>query len=80
MAVAGCYAFTAAALAAAALLRGLGGPWFWLAWLIASAGMLREAWRLRRHDLPRSAYGLHFSRQVQLGALLLLGLILAART
>jgi len=41
--------------------------------------MLREAHLLRRPDLPRSAYGLHFSRQVQLGALLLLGLILASR-
>jgi 4-hydroxybenzoate polyprenyltransferase len=77
--VAGCYALTAAALAGAALLCGLGGAGFWLAWAIASAGMLREAWQLRRLDLPRSAYGLHFSRQVQLGALLLLGLILASR-
>jgi len=79
MVVAGCYALTAAALAGAALLRGLGGSGFWLAWAIASAGMLREAWQLRRLDLPRAAYGLHFSRQVQLGALLLLGLILASR-
>jgi len=77
--VAGCYAITAAALAGAALLRGLGGTLFWLAWAIAAAGMLREAWQLRRFALPRSAYGLHFSRQVQLGALLLLGLILASR-
>jgi 4-hydroxybenzoate polyprenyltransferase len=77
--VAGCYALTAAALGGAALLCGLGGAGFWLAWAIASAGMLREAWQLRRLDLPRSAYGLHFSRQVQLGALLLLGLILASR-
>jgi len=77
--VAGCYALTAAALAGAALLRGLGGPVFWLAWAIASAGMLREAWQLRRVDLPHSAYGLHFSRQVQLGALLLLALIVASR-
>ena len=77
--VVGCYALTAAALAGAALLRGLGGPFFWLAWAIASAGMLREALQLRRPDLPRSAFGLHFSRQVQLGALLLLGLILAGR-
>ena len=77
--VAGCYALTAAALGGAALLCGLGGAGFWLAWAIASAGMLREAWQLRRLDQPRSAYGLHFSRQVQLGALLLLGLILASR-
>ena len=68
----------ASLLAAAALVRGLAAPPFWLAWLLASAGMLREALLLARPDLPRSAYGRHFSRQVQLGALLLLGLVLSA--
>jgi 4-hydroxybenzoate polyprenyltransferase len=76
--VATCYGITAAGLAAAAVLRGLAAPPFWLAWLVGSAGMLREAWLLGRPDLPRSAYGQHFSRQVQLGALLLLGLVLSA--
>jgi 4-hydroxybenzoate polyprenyltransferase len=76
--VAACYGITAAALAAAALVRGLAAPTFWLAWLVASAGMLREALLLARPGLPRSAYGRHFSRQVQLGALLLLGLVLSA--
>ncbi|MFM9102958.1 MAG: hypothetical protein ACKOPS_17190, partial [Cyanobium sp.] len=51
---------------------------FWIPWLIASTGMLREAAVLRRADLPRSAYGRHFSRQVQLGALLLLALVLGS--
>jgi 4-hydroxybenzoate polyprenyltransferase len=77
--VAICYGLAAAALAAAARLQGLGGLWFWLCWAIAAAGMLLEALQLGRVDLPRSAYGIHFSRQVQLGALLLLGLILARR-
>jgi len=49
---------------------------FWLPWLVASAGMLREASLLLRPDLPRSAYGRHFSRQVWLGGLMLLAMIL----
>ena len=77
--VAACYAFTALALAAAARLQGLGGLAFWLLWAVASAGMLREALLLRSPDLPRAAFGRHFSRQVQLGALVLLALIAASR-
>ena len=73
-AVALCYGATAILLASAAVLRGV-GPLFWLLWAIASAGLLREAQHLRRADLPRSAYGLHFRHQVQLGALLLLALV-----
>ena len=75
-AVALCYGLTAAALALAAQLQGIGGALFWLPWALASAGMLREAQQLRRPDLPRSAYGHHFSNQVKLGGLLLLALIL----
>jgi 4-hydroxybenzoate polyprenyltransferase len=71
-----CYGATALALAAAAVLQGLGGPLFWIPWAVAAAGMQREAALLRRSDLPRSAYGRHFARQVQLGALLLLALVL----
>jgi 4-hydroxybenzoate polyprenyltransferase len=74
--VTACYGLTALLLAVAAQLRGIAGPLFWLPWLIASGGMLREALVLRRAHLPRSTYGLHFSHQVQLGALLLLALIL----
>jgi len=72
-----CYVLCAAALAGAALLRGLGTPLFWGPWAIAAVGMVREAWQLQRPDPPRSLYGRHFSRQVLLGALLLLGLVLA---
>ena len=78
--VAGCYAVTALALAAAVGLRGGGGPAFWLAWLVATVGMLREARTLAQPSLPRSAYGRHFSRQVLLGALLLLGMIVGLRS
>ena len=38
-----------------------------------------KAQQLRRPDLPRSAYGHHFSNQVKLGGLLLLALILSQR-
>ena len=38
--------------------------------------MVRGAWQLRLPQLPRSAYGRHFSQQVWLGALLLLALVL----
>jgi 4-hydroxybenzoate polyprenyltransferase len=69
-----CYAATAVLLALAAASRGL-GPVGWLLAALASAGMLREGWLLRRPDLPRSAYGQHFQRQVQLGALWLLALV-----
>jgi 4-hydroxybenzoate polyprenyltransferase len=70
-----CYAFAALALALAARLTGV-SPWFWPAWGLAAAGMVRGAWQLRLPELPRSAYGRHFSHQVWLGALLLLALVL----
>ena len=70
-----CYALAALALALAARLAGV-SPWFWPAWGLAAAGMVRGAWQLRLPELPRSAYGRHFSHQVWLGALLLLALVL----
>ena len=70
-----CYALAALALALAARLAGV-SPWFWPAWALAAAGMVRGAWQLRSPQLPRSAYGRHFSHQVWLGALLLLALVL----
>ena len=73
-AVALCYGAAALLLALAAALQGV-GPLFWPLWATAAAGMLREARRLQRSDLPRSAFGLHFRHQVQLGALLLLALV-----
>ena len=70
-----CYASTAALLALAAALQGVQTA-YWPLWALASGGLLREAWLLRPVDLPRSAFGLHFRHQVQLGALLLLALVL----
>ena len=72
------YAATALLLAGAAASRGL-TPIGWLLGAVAAAGMLREGWRLRRPELPRSAYGRHFQGQVQLGALVLLALVLGIR-
>lgn len=71
-----CYALTCICLAYAAMVQGIAVPAFWIPWLVASAGMLRECAALQRPDLPRSAYGRHFSHQVWLGGLLLLALIL----
>ncbi|MEX1317262.1 MAG: 4-hydroxybenzoate polyprenyltransferase [Synechococcaceae cyanobacterium] len=70
-----CYAATAVALGLAAGLRGL-HPLGWLLGLIAAAGMLREGWALRRPGPGDGSYGRHFGRQVLLGALLLLALVL----
>jgi len=78
LAVALSYAATALLLAAAAASRGL-APLGWLLGALAAAGMQREAWLLRRPELPRSVYGRHFQRQVLLGALLLLALVVGLR-
>lgn len=76
LAVALSYGVAVLALAAAALLRQIATPAFWLPWALAALAMQWEAWRLRSPALPRSAYGRHFTHQVRLGALLLLALIL----
>lgn len=78
LAVALCYGATALALAGAALQAGVSLA-FWPLWLLAAAGMQQQAAVLRRADLPASAYGRHFHRQVQLGALLLLALMVGLR-
>ncbi|MBM5798260.1 MAG: 4-hydroxybenzoate polyprenyltransferase [Cyanobacteria bacterium K_Offshore_0m_m2_072] len=74
LAVALCYGATALALAGAALHAGVSAA-FWPLWLLAAVLMQQQAATLRRADLPASAYGRHFQRQVQLGGLLLLALI-----
>ena len=74
LAVAFCYGSAGGLLAIASALQGV-APWFWLLWLVVVAGQLKEALALQRPQLPRSAYGQHFKRQVLLGALLLLGLV-----
>jgi len=78
LAVALCYGATALALAAAAALSGVSLA-FWPLWLLAAVLMQQQAAVLRRPALPAAAYGRHFQRQVQLGALLLLALIVGLR-
>ena len=77
LAVALCYGLTCAALALAVLLQGRAGLPFWLPWAAAALAMQQQAARLRRPDLPRSAYGRHFAVQVWLGGLLLLAVVLS---
>jgi 4-hydroxybenzoate polyprenyltransferase len=69
-----CYGGTALLLAWAAALQGV-NLWFWVLWLVACAGWLRETQLLQRLNLPRSAFGLHFRHQVLIGALVLLALV-----
>jgi len=76
--VALCYGAAALALAAAAVLSGVSLA-FWPLWLLAAVLMQQQAALLRRPALPAAAYGRHFQRQVQLGALLLLALIVGFR-
>jgi len=76
--VALCYGATALALAAAAVLSGVSFA-FWPLWLLAAVLMQQQAAVLRRPALPAATYGRHFQRQVQLGALLLLALIVGFR-
>jgi 4-hydroxybenzoate polyprenyltransferase len=75
-----CYAGTALCLALAALHlpRGLAAlsPAGWGLGAVAALGMVREGLALRGASGSRAFYGRHFSRQVWLGALLLLGLVL----
>lgn len=68
-----CYALTALALAISAALTGIGLA-FWPCWALAAFGMLREAWLLERPGF--AGFGRHFQRQVLLGGLLVLALIL----
>ena len=68
-----CYGLAVLALAAAAARSGI-GLLFWPLWLLAACGLVREGWLLERPGF--TGYGRHFQRQVLLGALLLLALIL----
>jgi 4-hydroxybenzoate polyprenyltransferase len=73
-----CYTAAATSLSLAAGLRGL-HPLGWLLALVAAGSMVRQGWLLRRLERtgppPAASYGRHFSRQVQLGGLLLLALV-----
>jgi 4-hydroxybenzoate polyprenyltransferase len=69
------YALSMLALAVAASSTGI-GVIFWPFWLVVAFGMQRATRALSVKQQPMAAYGVHFSQQVRLGALLLLGLVL----
>ena len=69
------YALSMLALAVAVSFAGI-GVIFWPFWLVVAFGMQRATRALKSvRQQPMSAYGVHFSDQVRLGALLLLGLV-----
>ena len=70
------YALSMLALAIAAACAGI-GVLFWPFWLVVAFGMQRATRALKSvKQQSMSVYGVHFSHQVRLGALLLLGLVL----
>lgn len=84
LAIGACYGITVIALALAAWISGVNAG-FWLLWLVASAGMVRETWLLQRAETSeqrggpatsRGFYGQQFAGQVRLGGLLLLALVI----
>ncbi|WP_413430568.1 4-hydroxybenzoate polyprenyltransferase [Synechococcus sp. Cu2B8-bc1011] len=70
------YALSMLALAVAAASAGV-GLIFWPFWIVVASGMQRATRALKSvRQQPMSLYGVHFSHQVLLGALLFLGLVL----
>ncbi len=69
-----CYALTCFFLAIAAF-KANPGLIYWPFWLITTWGMQREVFLLSSSPKDIKTSGLHFSNQVSLGSLLLLGLI-----
>ena len=71
-----CYFITSFFLAIAAFKANL-GMIFWPFWLISTLGMQREIFLLSSRPKGIKTSGLHFSNQVRIGSLLLLGMILS---
>ncbi len=74
-----CYVLTCFFLALAAFKANLGLIYFPF-WLITTIGMQREVFLLNSRQKGIKTSGLHFSNQVKLGSLLLLGMILSKLT
>ena len=71
------YGLTAASLAVAAATADV-GVLFWPFWVIATIGLWRSTQTLRAAEQqPAAVYARHFGRQVQIGTLLLIGLVLS---
>jgi 4-hydroxybenzoate polyprenyltransferase len=71
-----CYVLTVVALGVAAASAGV-HPLFWIFWLGAALLMQISCQSLNHRNATMASFGLHFRRQVQLGSLLLLGLIVS---
>ena len=71
-----CYVVTVVALGVAAASAGV-HPLFWIFWLGAALLMQISCQSLNHKNATMASFGLHFRRQVQLGSLLLLGLIVS---
>ena len=71
-----CYVLTVVAHGVAAASAGV-HPLFWIFWLGASLLMQISCQSLNHRNATMASFGLHFRRQVQLGSLLLLGLIVS---
>ena len=71
------YGLTSTSLAVAAAAADV-GVFFWPFWVIATIGLWRSTHTLRAGEQqPAAVYSNHFARQVQIGMLLLIGLVLS---
>ncbi len=71
-----CYFVSSCLLAIAAFKANLGLT-YWPFWLISTLGMQREVLLLNSRSQGIKTSGLHFSNQVRIGSLLLLGMVLS---
>ena len=71
-----CYFLTCLLLALAAFKANLGLT-YWPFWLVSTLGMQREVLLLNERSPGIKTSGLHFSNQVRIGSLLLLGMVLS---
>ncbi len=71
-----CYALTCLSMAIAAATTQVAAP-FWPFWLMATVLMQTSCSPLTREQASMTLFARHFSRQVQVGSLLLIGLLLA---
>ena len=71
-----CYFITCLLLALAALRANLGLT-YWPFWIISTLAMQREVLLLNSRSKSIKTSGLHFSNQVRIGSLLLLGMVLS---
>ena len=71
-----CYGLTALCLAVAAGAAGLGAP-FWPFWTLATVLLQTSCKPLQEQQASMAVFSRHFSRQVLIGSLLWVGLVLA---